>query len=84
MCPLSCAYSTTLFAWLHLFSTSFDELNRELEALLTQLDGVAIPVKAAEAAKQAEEVGQSGWGILVLMEIEYARLIISSRLIITS
>lgn len=60
MCPLSCAYSTTLFAWLHLFSTSFDELNRELEALLTQLDGVAIPVKAAEAAKQAEEVGKSG------------------------
>jgi len=45
---------------LHLFSTSFDELNRELEALLTQLDGVAIPVKAAEAAKQAEEVGKSG------------------------
>jgi hypothetical protein len=27
-----------------------------LEALLTQLDAVAIPVKAAEAAKQADEV----------------------------
>jgi len=31
-------------------------LIRELEALLTRLDGVAIPAKAAEAAKQAEEV----------------------------